>query len=533
MGHFMEHEGCFFSRTMSGGNMMQLQKYSDMGGIDLVCRQLYPGERKMGIYQTPKMASSISHTYNKKDDIAFSEIYGGYDQDLTYPQMKWLADWHQVRGVNFLIPHSFNPRAPYDKDYPPYFNNGGFEPRWPLYRVWADYTNRLSLMLTGGRHLCPVAFLHLGQSPHVGKSQRPEEFTSTLQDALFDCDWLLYDAWEDDAKLDGKTIRLHKETYQVLVLPAAEVIPWPTLAKARQFFENGGVVVAYQDLPAKSATLGHDSKDIARLCAEIWGTTTPSLARCKTSPAGGRSYFLPAKPTPEEVQKILTGDAGMHPTLEVVAGETKHWLHVLHRQKDGGDVFFVCNQNHLGEASKFTFKITAKGEPECWDPMRNEITAIPYRRLDATTLEVDLTLEPSESVLLVFNVEKRQLPMRGAEVKPVMEPLLVTRDATVPPPPPQAVKGRAFVKSPVTANAFDGHCDIPNNLDLAKSRVLLTMDELTPEAAACVTVNGRAAGGFIGKPYRLDVTPFLKPGSNTLRIEPFAPNQARLLVLPR
>ena len=535
MGHFMEHNDCLFSRTMSAGNLMQLQKYSDMGGIDLVCRQLYPGERKMGIYQTPKIASSISHTYNKQDDIAFSEVYGGYNQEVTYPQMKWLADWHQVRGVNFLISHSFNPRAPYDRDYPPYFYNGGFEPRWPLYRVWADYTSRLSVMLTGGRHVCPVAFLFPGQSPHVGKMQRPEEFTSTLQDALFDSDWLLYDAWEDDAKLVGKTIQLHKETYQILVLPAVEVIPYPTLAKALRFFENGGVVVAYQDLPGKSATLGRGAKDIAQLCADIWGTATPSLTRCKTSKAGGRSYFLPAKPTREEIQKVLTGDAGIHPTLEVKAGETSNWLHILHRQKDQRDVFFVCNQNHLGEARKFTLTLTAKGEPECWDPMRNEITAIPYRRLGADAVEVDLTLEPSESVLLVFAAAKRQLPPRDATAKSAIEPLVVTRDAVaaVPAPVPQALNGRPFAKSPVTADVFVGHCDIPNTVDLAKSDVILTMDELAPEAAARVTVNGQAAGGFIGKPYRLTITTLLKPGTNTLRIEPFAPKQARLIVVPR
>ena len=53
--------------------------------------------------------------------------------------MKWWADHMQVSGVNFLIPHSFNPRAPNDSDCPPYFYNGGSEPRWPLYRVFADY----------------------------------------------------------------------------------------------------------------------------------------------------------------------------------------------------------------------------------------------------------------------------------------------------------------------------------------------------------------------------------------------------------
>ena len=540
MGHFMEHKACFFSRDLSAGNMMQLQKYSDMGGIDLVCNQLHPGERNMGIYQTPKMSSSISHTYNKKYDIAFSEIFGGYNQVLTYPEMKWLADWHQVRGVNFLIPHSFNPRAPYAKDFPPYFDNGGYEPRWPLYRVWADYTSRLSLMLTGGRHVCPVAFLHLGQSYHVGKKQRPEELTSTLQDALFDSDWLLYDAWENDATLDGKMIQLHKENYKVLVLPAAEVIPYATLAKARQFFDNGGVVVAYDMLPTQSATLGHPSKDIAELCDAIWGNAAPSMARCKTSKAGGRSYFLPAKPTPEDIQKVLTADAGIHPTLEVAAGETNHWLHVLHRQKDNRDIFLVCNQNHQGEARKFTLKIGAQGEPECWDPMRNEITSIPSRRIDAGIVEVDLTLEPSESVLLVFTPEIRKLPQRGAaslspgiQKIPVLRDIVAVKPAATPVPPEKDAAGRPFAKSPVTANVFQGRAEIPPTVDLTKCRLILAMEDLSPEGAARINVNGKDGGGFIGKPYRLDVTKHLKPGTNTFVIEPFAPKQMQLLVVPR
>ena len=536
MGHFMEHGNGIFSREMSAGNMMQLQKYSGMGGIDLVCHQLHPGGRGMGIYQTPKIASSISHTYNKDNDIAFSEIFGGYDQVLTYPTMKWLTDWHQVRGVNFLIPHSFNPRAPHDGDYPPYFYNGGHEPRWPLYSVWADYTNRLSLMLTGGRHVAPVALLHLGQSYHVGEKLRPEELTSAMQDAQFDCDWLLYDAWENDARLENNRIRLHKEDYRILVVPAAEVIPYPTLAKARDFFEKGGVVVGYGMLPSKSATLGQDSKDIAALREAIWGSAAPGLTRCKTSPAGGRSYFLPAKTTPKEIRKVLADDAGIHPTLEVAAGETGNWLHVLHRQKAGRDVFLICNQNHEGAARPFTFKVTAAGQPECWDPMRNEVSVPAFRRIDANSVEIDLTLEPSESVLLVFQEKKRPLPAHlAADAKCIREPIPLVR-VSVPAEPAtaQSAPGGKLTRSPIAAaDPFVGQCELHADLDLAQSRLFLVMDALAPEEAARVTVNGAYAGGIIGKPLRLEVTPLLKHGANTIRIEPFAPKTAHLAIYAR
>jgi hypothetical protein len=45
-----------------------------------------------------------------------------------------------------------------------------------------------------------------------------------------------------------------------------------------------------------------------------------------------------------------------------------------------------------------------------------------------------------------------------------------------------------------------------------------------------VTINDGFAGGFIDKPFRLDVTRHLRPGTNTFRIEPFAPRTVRLAV---
>ena len=86
-----------------------------MGAIDAVFTQFAMGKRvtyDAPTWQTPKLASSISHVFGKPDDVTMVEIFGARGQDLTYPEMKWWADHMQVSGVNFLIPHSFNPRSP-------------------------------------------------------------------------------------------------------------------------------------------------------------------------------------------------------------------------------------------------------------------------------------------------------------------------------------------------------------------------------------------------------------------------------------
>jgi hypothetical protein len=391
--------------------------------------------------------------------------------------------------------------------------------------------------------------VHLGQSFHVGKSIRPEDMTSALQDALYDCDWLPYDAWEDLSRIDGRLILLRNEDYRVLVLPATEVIPWKTLAKAKEFFDAGGVVMGYGFLPTLSATLGKTSADITALRSAIWGDNPMSgTTACRITPAGGRSYFLPEKPAPAQIRAALAGDASIHATLEVTKGHTDDWLHVLHRRKAGRDVFLVCNQDHREGAKEFRLRITAPGEPECWDPMRNEITALPCQR-DGEVTEIDLTLQPSESVLLVFQATKRALPLRGAVTVAMREiPVrdkritlkgqdtqivaLSDRQPTLSQELNRIAAGRPFTSSPVEADPYSGVATIPADINLATSRIYIELDGISPEEAAAISINGKPAGGFICRPFRLDVTRFLKPGDNRVEVVPFAPKTVKLSVYP-
>jgi hypothetical protein len=507
IGHFMEHRNLYVERAYCAGDLMRLQRYSDMGGIDAVFTQFAWGERRKSrdqpVWSTPKLGSSITHVAGKRDDLTMVEIFGARGQDITYPEMKWWTDHMQVSGVNFHIPHSFNPRSPRDRDCPPYFYNGGYEPRWPLYRVYADYTSRLSLMLSGGRHVAPVALLFNGNIRQVGKVLPPEPVSEALQDALSDCDWLPFDIFENEARLSGKEVRLHQERYQVLIVPGTEVIPYATLAKVKAFADRGGIVVGHGFTPTKSATLGKTGADIKKLSAGIpW-------------------KMLPPAPTVADIKA-----AGIPGVVDVLEGDTGGWLHVLHRVKAGRDLFFITNQNHLGDPRKFRFRITAEGEPECWDPMRNEITRIAYRRT-GQAVELEVTLEPNESVLLVFQRRTRDLPMRGATGSLVV-PVAVDASVPVEKDPEIPVKSGAITRSPVSSSNFHGRCELAS----LPARACLELDALAPEEAAHVTVNGQYAGGFIGRPLRLDVTRYLKVGSNRIDIVPFAPKSARLLCEP-
>lgn len=531
IGHFMDHDGLYLKRGLGATNIFDMQKYSAMGGMDLVCNQLRPGmryrttvagRRSDEIYQLAKMASSISHAYNKPQDLTMCEIYGGYGQNLTYPDMKWLLDWHELSGVNLFVPHSFNPKAPNDGDFPPYFYADDAEPRWPLYRVWADYTNRLSLMLTGGKHVCPIAFLFCGNSVHVGEATTPEGMTTIIQDALYDSDWIPYEVFEKRAALAAKSVNLYDERYQVLIVPPVEAIPYATLLKVKQFFDKGGIVIGYDFLPSKSATLGRSSSEIVSLTESIWGTGQQGQKCCKTNMNGGRSYYLPKDITPEQLQQILT-QAGVPPALRVAQGKTDNWLHVLHRVKSGRDVFFVCNQNLDDKPRSFRLRVKAKGQPELWDAMRNEITAIAYKRIRADEVQFDLTMQPSESALIVFQAHSTALP--APKTPRVVIPVVASRrpDAQKP----VTFDGCSWIwypegnprrSAPAGSRWFSKDIVLPQR-KIKSARFLISADD-----EYVLSINNKKAGSSSGadiwkNPKALDVTQALNSGSNNIIIE--------------
>ncbi len=248
-------------------------------------------------------------------------------------------------------------------------------------------------------------------------------------------------------------------------MPPVEVIPYATLAKAKEFLDTGGMVVGYGFLPSKSATIGKDAAEIAASPA-VWGenAASPGLAaanyrrRRPLVSAAGETDSRGIAPGSGRCRR--TSDAGSRST-----GETDGWLHVLHRQKAGQDVFLVCNQNHQGGARQFTFRATASGEPECWDADaerdhhdRDSGGSTPER------CEVTMTLEPLETVLIVFQPEKIARPLRiEPDVKPIREPIAVVRDPNPPPElPPTPDRKRPLTVSPVkAADPFRGRFDDP------------------------------------------------------------------------
>ena len=521
-GHFREDNWGYYSKERCAGNVMQLLKYVTVPGVDIVSKDYYPEQRtdrsrQIKFGQVPKYASSAAHVYNFKDGLCWSEMFGAYGQHITYPQMKWLCDGHVSRGCYRMIPHSFNPSAPFDKDCPPYFYNGGCEPRYPLFRVWADYANRCAMLLADTRHVCRIAQCLPGISFHVGKTIRPEMFAFAIQDAQLDSDWMGYDAVET-ARIERNpyTGRMALKTknglehYDILSLPATECVPFAVLEKALEFVKTGGVVIGYGIKPCRTPTRGKTADDVRRVIDAIFSQPTALFLEGEPDSAILRAAL--AKNYPGENRPFAIRE------LEFVglSDADARMLALYQCEKDGKKIFFVANQDcsrprNLSVCAKWPADAAA-----IWDPMRG--TA---EKPSVENGLVKFSLEPSEAAFIVYEASNAALPPRNENPQGCQ--MLVSVKETVAP-----VSQAGITRSPYT-NSVSTACSFTVKAPESGERIYFVCDGTEGENSAAVTVNGEFAGGFIGAPFRLDITRHVKSGSNMLEAKPFRIRNPRIV----
>ncbi|MBN1422138.1 MAG: hypothetical protein JXP34_25415, partial [Planctomycetes bacterium] len=323
IGHFYEHDSLHYSLGAGVGDYFRVSRYLDWGGIDVVFKQAWPGKESLDHWGMPKLASSAAHVFDLADDMAFDETFGAYGWDLGLKGMKWLADWQCVRGINYLCPHAFDPKWP-DEDCPPFYYARGHNVQWPYFRKWADFANRVSFLLRKGRHIAPVAVLYPAPSRWAGPHEPVERVAQALLCGQWDFDIVPYESFVRDARIDGASLALAKESYRAVVLPGVEAIPIAVLEKLAAFRAAGGRVLATARIPERACERGrHD--EASALAARIWPADSPALvARTQELPTALRA-------------------AGLEPDLDV--SPPSRDIRYLHRERAGAQFYYVTNES--------------------------------------------------------------------------------------------------------------------------------------------------------------------------------------------
>ena len=268
------------------GDLMKCYKHQDVPGVD-----------KIGWENDPeayyKIVSSAAHNWDKAQ--AMTETYGAMG-NLSWDRLYAIVMEQYAKGINNIIPHGVWYNLG-DVTYLPELSD-----RNPLYReglaAYNTYVGRLNVLLQDtGRHvadiavLYPIATLQAGYhfdgplSPYVGGVNIPEADYVTLGELLAakvcrDFTFLHPEVLDERCSLKGDRLALNNkinhEEYRVLILPGHRTIRWSNLKKIKQFYDNGGQVIATGQLPSKSAEFGHDA-DVVRTIQTMFPKVPPQV----------------------------------------------------------------------------------------------------------------------------------------------------------------------------------------------------------------------------------------------------------------
>ena len=387
------------------GDLIKSFKYQSMPGID----QVFAYGRASRAY---KVVSSAASNYDRPQVMV--ECYGGINNMPVANLYKEAMDQF-AKGINTMVPHAVwydSKKIIFKPDLSP-----GSATHGPELPVYNQYIGRLQRMLQGGRHvadigvLYPIATLQAGSwfgpgDPYQGCVDIPEADYMRVGEALSlavrrDFTFVHPEVLDERCMVEGAEILLKNqvnwERYRVFIIPGSRTISVSSLRKIKEFYDQGGQVIATTRLPDTAAEFGGDA-EVRQLVTAIFG----DLKECRGNAKGGRAWFLPS-PQASALKSILDealpdGDVVFEQNEMVKGGN----LSYIHKVKDGQKIYFFANSSD--QNVDIWVRLRGKFAPELWNPRDGKMGPSEYTHVPGKgeiITRVRLKLPRVHSVFLV------------------------------------------------------------------------------------------------------------------------------------
>ena len=469
-----------------------------------------------------RFARSAAHLYGRPIISAESFAWKDRPYDVTPGEMRRRADTILSGGVNSIIMHGMNYRFHAD-DWPGWhaFQPSPFalgfsgpinetNPVWPGMKTLAAYIGRLQSVLQAGEAVVPVAYFYGRYGYYVGieddgagKQAAEKAFLASG----YDFDRINPDSIAQ-AKVEGRQLLSRGgQRYGALVLPPIDGIRADTAEAIAAMAKSGLPVIFTGRAPSRDEGLADAKARDARVRKAV---AAALKAGAKVVPAGEVSAALRAASVPANLS--FGGDASD--------------LVFVQRRVDGRTATFL--HNRADAARNVNISLPGIGGVTRWDAMDGSISAQSAGAVDGAT-RVPLTLAAGESALLVLDPK--------TQPRTVAAPALVGSADLPATGWSLSVKGHVM-RQPFTHDfgsvslkdwrevpelaGFAGQASYSRSFTVdpgwlaAGTRVTLDLGQV--HDIATVTVNGRTLQPVIAAPFRVDLTPALKPGANALTV---------------
>jgi hypothetical protein len=471
-----------------------------------------------------KEVSSAAHIYGKKivDAESFTTWRRWKDSPFT---MKKIVDRAFCEGLNNITFHTFASTNPED-GLPGRTYHAGYDMNpgttwWSKCKPFMDYLSRCSYLLRQGLFVADACYYYGDQTPNFFPffHDVPEKPSLKGLGNGYDFDVVNTDIILNRMSVkNGRLVLPDGMSYSILILPDQVQMTMEVLEKIMNLVKAGATVVGprpatvpgLKDWEKKNSTLN-------RLAAELWGTSDGQKIFEHTYGKGKIIWGIAADQVLSK--KSIESDFSFTGTSPI---------DYIHRTTEMGEIYFLRNESEKTVNTMGKFRVKEK-YPEIWDPSTGAISRVAAYIQAKQSTSFEIELPPHGSTFVVFNNTKRsQLAAltdlkKGAVETSISGPWKVNFPANWGAPP--SVVFDQLISWTESANTgikyFSGTAVYHNAFKLGdgagKKTILLNLGDLRDVAE--VFVNGKSAGILWKKPYQLDISQLVQPGTNDLKIE--------------
>jgi hypothetical protein len=464
-------------------------------------------------------SASVAHIYGQNLVAAETlTAFGtpGVAYAFSPENLKPTADRALADGLNLFVLHTSVHQPQIDR--PPGITLGPFGQWFTRYETWAEqagpwvqYLARSSYLLQQGHFVADIVYYY-GQDSNI-TALYANHLPPIPEGYAFD--FVSAQALRKLSVRDRLVTTASGMRYRLLAIdPRARLMSMDVLKQIAQLVAAGATVVG--DKPQATPSLADDVSAFHTLADAVWGQGGRAEHRY------GSGAVLSGQSLSEAIAAIrLPPDF----TYSKPKADTTVWF--VHRRLQDGDIYFINNRQDQIEQIEAKFRVDGK-VPELWHAETGAVEPISYRQNGGHTI-VPLQLDPQDAVFVVFR--KHTTRSESVVARLTREPLKVMSGSwdvhfqsgrgapdrarfrelrswtTFPDPGIKFFSGTARYEATVTVPepwlSNDQHLEI--DLGVVKN-------------IAEILLNGRSVGIVWKRPFRLDITRFLRPGKNMLAI---------------
>lgn len=333
-----------------------------------------------------KLVSSAADLYDRP--IVNIEVYGAFKENIVDENMLYRTIMELfARGINFVIPHG-QWNEPNKIGIPPLISpySEKLGSKLPAY---SEYVSRACYLLQGGRKISEIGVVYpisslqaeyyfdASDNKRAGTWAYPEADYLKISDELTNeirtdftfihPEYLASDKYQINKNILHLDNKENYQDYQTIIIPGGNVMALNTLEKIKEFYDNGGKVIATTLLPHKATISSQDEKVMA-LTNAIFGSDASNNPKLQSNSKGGKAIFV-KNPTTTNLTKAI---AAMEVNTDVIfenikKGDSKLGVFsYIHKIKDGKDVYFFANSTD--DVINTTVLLKGNHNLENWNP---------------------------------------------------------------------------------------------------------------------------------------------------------------------